>query len=90
MCITLNHSFITELSDSTMSPNLDISRVGTRILEELVSIMKEIKLDDSELACIKALVFFDPSKFFFSILSNFDLRYIFYKTTTNCDFFKSP
>lgn len=44
-----------------VSPNVDISRVGARIIDELVSTMKEIQLDDKELACVKALVFFDPN-----------------------------
>lgn len=59
-----NHSIITRPSpeQSRLEPNLDMSKVGTRILDELVSAMKEIQLDDEELACIKALVFFDPSK----------------------------
>lgn len=43
----------------------EITRIGARILDELVRPMKGIKIDDQELACIKALVFFDPSKFFF-------------------------
>lgn len=54
-CIITKHT-----PDSRLSPNLDISRVGTRIIDELVSAMKEVCLDDAELACIKALVFFDP------------------------------
>lgn len=54
-CIITKHT-----SDSRLSPNVDISRVGTRIIDELVSAMKEVRLDDAELACIKALVFFDP------------------------------
>lgn len=48
--------------DPRLSPNLDISRIGTRIIDELVMALKEINIDDTELACIKALVFFDPSK----------------------------
>ncbi|XP_055688224.1 hepatocyte nuclear factor 4-gamma isoform X2 [Lutzomyia longipalpis] len=39
----------------------DISRIGARIIDELVRAMKDINLDDAELACIKALVFFDPN-----------------------------
>lgn len=56
-----NNYIITKHSpDSRLSPNLDISRVGTRIIDELVRAMKDVCLDDAELACIKALVFFDP------------------------------
>lgn len=40
-----------------------MSKIGARIIDELVSAMKEIQLDDEELACVKALVFFDPSEF---------------------------
>jgi nuclear factor 4 len=60
-----NHSIITKASpdqNPRMEPNLDISKIGTRVIDELVSAMKEIQLDDEELACIKALVFFDPSE----------------------------
>ncbi|XP_055387876.1 hepatocyte nuclear factor 4-beta isoform X2 [Condylostylus longicornis] len=39
----------------------DISRIGARIIDELVYALKDINIDDAELACIKALVFFDPN-----------------------------
>ncbi|XP_053693951.1 hepatocyte nuclear factor 4-gamma [Sabethes cyaneus] len=57
-----NNCIITkQCPDPKVAPNLDISRIGSRIIDELVCAIKDIKLDDSELACIKALVFFDPS-----------------------------
>lgn len=56
-----NNYIITKHSpDSKLSPNLDISRIGARIIDELVRGMKDVNIDDAELACIKALVFFDP------------------------------
>jgi hepatocyte nuclear factor 4 len=62
-----NHSIIgrnvSDISNARLEPNLDISKIGARILDELISPMKEIQLDDEELACIKALVFFDPSNY---------------------------
>ncbi|XP_055598218.1 transcription factor HNF-4 homolog isoform X2 [Uranotaenia lowii] len=62
MLLLGNNCIITkQRPDSKMAPNLDISRIGARIIDELVSAMKDIQLDDAELACIKALVFFDPS-----------------------------
>lgn len=62
MLLLGNNCIITkQCPDANMSPNLDISRIGARIIDELVSAMKEIHIDDSELACVKALVFFDPS-----------------------------
>ena len=65
MLLLGNNCIITkQCPDANMSPNLDISRIGARIIDELVSAMKEIQIDDSELACIKALVFFDPSMCF--------------------------
>ncbi|XP_055643388.1 transcription factor HNF-4 homolog isoform X2 [Toxorhynchites rutilus septentrionalis] len=62
MLLLGNNCIITkQCPDSKMAPNLDISKIGARIIDELVSAIKDIKLDDSELACIKALVFFDPN-----------------------------
>ncbi|KAG5898558.1 hypothetical protein JTB14_012455 [Gonioctena quinquepunctata] len=42
-------------------PDLSISRVGTRIIDELVKPMNEVQIDDTEFACLKAIVFFDPN-----------------------------
>ncbi|XP_058455060.1 transcription factor HNF-4 homolog isoform X1 [Malaya genurostris] len=62
MLLLGNNCVITKrCPDSKVAPNLDISKIGARIIDELVSAIKDIELDDSELACIKALVFFDPS-----------------------------
>lgn len=56
-----NNRILTKHSQSAHSlPNFDICRVGSRIIDELIRDMKEINIDDSELACVKALVFFDP------------------------------
>ncbi|ELT88964.1 hypothetical protein CAPTEDRAFT_172322 [Capitella teleta] len=38
----------------------DISRITNRVLDELVRPLREVQIDDSEFACIKAIVFFDP------------------------------
>lgn len=53
-----NNSIITKHCPD--SQNLNISCIGSRIIDELVRTMKDVNIDDSELACIKALVFFDP------------------------------
>jgi len=37
-----------------------ISRLVNRILDELVLPLQDIQLDNSEFACLKAIVFFDP------------------------------
>jgi hypothetical protein len=49
------------LTDSRVTPDLDISRVGSRIMDELVKPMTEVQVDDTEFACLKAIVFFDPN-----------------------------
>lgn len=41
---------------------LDVSRVSCRIIDELVKPFRDINIDDTEFACLKAIVFFDPSK----------------------------
>ncbi|KAK9744416.1 Ligand-binding domain of nuclear hormone receptor [Popillia japonica] len=57
-----NNRIITKHSpDSRISSDLDISRVGTRIMDELVKPMTEVQVDDTEFACLKAIVFFDPN-----------------------------
>ncbi len=40
----------------------DVARIANRILEELVRPLREVQIDDTEFACIKAIVFFDPGK----------------------------
>ncbi|XP_022903691.1 hepatocyte nuclear factor 4-gamma isoform X3 [Onthophagus taurus] len=55
-CIITKHC-----PDSRISPDLDISRVGSRIIDELVKPMTEVQVDDTEFACLKAIVFFDPN-----------------------------
>ncbi|KAM7351383.1 hepatocyte nuclear factor 4 isoform 3-T4 [Cochliomyia hominivorax] len=56
-CVITKHCPV----DPRVSPNLDISRIGARIIDELVMGLKDVNIDDTELACIKALVFFDPN-----------------------------
>lgn len=50
------------------SPETEISRVGNRILDELVAVMREVRIDDTEFACLKAIVFFDPSMFLANLI----------------------
>lgn len=37
-----------------------MSRLVSRVLDELVLPLQDIQLDNSEFACLKAIVFFDP------------------------------
>lgn len=43
----------------------EINRLAARILDEIVEPMKEVQMDDTELACLKTIVFFDPGKLLF-------------------------
>ncbi|XP_066262715.1 hepatocyte nuclear factor 4-gamma isoform X2 [Euwallacea similis] len=63
-----NNCIITKQSPGTVSPvrdpstaDLSITRVGSRIMDELVKPMTEVQIDDTEFACLKAIVFFDPN-----------------------------
>ncbi|OQR80014.1 transcription factor HNF-4-like [Tropilaelaps mercedesae] len=38
----------------------ELSVIGERIMDELIHPMREIRVDDTEFACLKAVVFFDP------------------------------
>ncbi|KYN22155.1 Transcription factor HNF-4 like protein [Trachymyrmex cornetzi] len=46
---------------SNQQDNLDISKVGIRVMDELVKPFQKIKIDDTEFAFLKAIVFFDPN-----------------------------
>lgn len=43
-----------------VSSEVEISRIGARIMDELVSTLREVHIDDTEFACLRAIVFFDP------------------------------
>lgn len=43
-----------------LTPDPEITRIGCRILDEIVAVMKDVNIDDNEFACLKAIVFFDP------------------------------
>ena len=42
------------------SQDLDIGRIASRVLDELVLPMRDVIIDDTEFACMKTIVFFDP------------------------------
>ncbi|KAL5022787.1 hypothetical protein ScPMuIL_001942 [Solemya velum] len=42
------------------STDVDIGRIANRIIDELINPLREIQIDDSEFACLKSIVFFDP------------------------------
>lgn len=66
MLISRRHIVLIDLcivcADNGIPSDLDISRVGSRVLDELVKPLNDVQIDDTEFACLKAIVFFDPSK----------------------------
>ena len=40
----------------------EICRIANRVLDELVKPLRDVQIDDSEFACMKAIVFFDPGR----------------------------
>ncbi|XP_017491381.1 PREDICTED: hepatocyte nuclear factor 4-gamma-like, partial [Rhagoletis zephyria] len=44
-----------------LTPDPEITRIGCRIIDEIVAVMKDVNIDDNEFACLKAIVFFDPA-----------------------------
>ena len=45
-----------------MHPQYTVVRdIGIRVMNELVAPFKAIQMDDTEFACLKAIVFFDPN-----------------------------
>jgi len=48
-------------------PEPALSRLAARILDEIIEPLREIQIDDTELACLKAIIFFDPGQFLMHI-----------------------
>lgn len=44
-----------------ISTEVEISRIGARIMDELVDVLRDVQVDVTEFAILKAIVFFDPS-----------------------------
>uniref|UniRef100_A0AAZ3RTN9 Uncharacterized protein n=1 Tax=Oncorhynchus tshawytscha TaxID=74940 RepID=A0AAZ3RTN9_ONCTS len=56
--ILLGNYFVIPVS----GPEVEVSRVAARILEELVKPLRELDITDSEFACLKTIVFFSPGQ----------------------------
>lgn len=41
----------------------DLTRICSQVLEHVVTVLREFRVDQTELACLKAIMFFDPSKY---------------------------
>ncbi|XP_044021261.1 hepatocyte nuclear factor 4-gamma-like isoform X2 [Aphidius gifuensis] len=60
-CIITKSCPVISFSTEGRNQDLDISRVGIRVMDELVKPLNEVQIDDTEFACLKAIVFFDPN-----------------------------
>ncbi|XP_012253162.1 hepatocyte nuclear factor 4-gamma isoform X2 [Athalia rosae] len=60
-CVITKNCPVILLPTEGRSQDLDISRVGARIMDELVKPLNDVQIDDTEFACLKAIVFFDPN-----------------------------
>jgi len=40
-----------------------MSRLAAQIIDELIEPLRDLQIDDTELACLKTIVFFDPGVF---------------------------
>lgn len=49
------------------SPESAMSRLAGRILDELIDPLRDVQIDDTELACLKTIVFFDPGFYMYYI-----------------------
>ncbi|KAL1513597.1 hypothetical protein ABEB36_002990 [Hypothenemus hampei] len=58
-CVITKQSSVSPIRDP--NSDLSIARVGSRIMDELIKPMTEVQIDDTEFACLKAIVFFDPN-----------------------------
>lgn len=56
-----NNCIITKNCPEGRNQDLDMSKVGVRVMDELVKPLNEVQIDDTEFACLKAIVFFDPN-----------------------------
>ncbi|KAK6477164.1 hepatocyte nuclear factor 4-beta-like [Huso huso] len=54
--LLLGNDFVILMS----GPDPEVSRVAARILDELVRPLRELDITDSEFACLKTIIFFDP------------------------------
>ncbi|RXM34297.1 Cysteine-rich secretory protein LCCL domain-containing 2 [Acipenser ruthenus] len=54
--LLLGNDFVILMS----GPDPEVSRVAVRILDELVRPLRELDITDSEFACLKTIIFFDP------------------------------
>ena len=43
----------------------EIQRIVSRVLDEIIDQMNNINMDDTEYACLKAIIFFNPGKYLY-------------------------
>ena len=76
-------------ADFNVQPDLDINGIGTRIMDELVTVMAELEIDETEFSSLKAINFFDPGKYMFVLQKIFYRNIIiFNKSLFHLEIFK--
>lgn len=41
-------------------PELEVAKIAARVLDEIVQPLRDVQVDDTEFACLRTIVFFDP------------------------------
>lgn len=57
-----------DLIISRNQPEQEIRRIAIKVIDEIVKPMIELDVDDTEYACLKAIVFFNPGNFMYSFI----------------------
>lgn len=57
-----------ELVISRNHPEVDIRKIAIRTMDELIQPMVELEVDDTEYACLKAVIFFNPGMNFCNVM----------------------
>lgn len=56
-------------------PEVEIAKIAARVLDEVIQPLRDVQIDDSEFACLRAIVFFDPGTNDSFIFASFEVYY---------------
>jgi len=46
-----------------------IARLVARVIDDVICVLRDVNVDDVEVACLKAIIFFDPGQLTHSVIS---------------------
>ena len=52
----------TVLSRDTPTADPAVARLVARVIDDVISVLRDVSVDDVEVACLKAIIFFDPGQ----------------------------